>query len=111
MTSKSTIFLARVPQYADRFRAYKAFLDGAEVGRIQRDQTMKLDVDPGDHEIFLTIDWVSSNKLVFRVKPNEEVYLECGNNIKVDWNPLTIFRVLGAVTVVRSSYLYVKRQS
>ena len=111
MTNKSTVFLARIPEYADRIRAYKVFLDGAEVGKIMRDQTLKLDVESGDHEIFLTLDWVSSNKLVFRAKPNEDVYLECGNNIKVDWSPLTILRAIGAVTVVRSSYLYVKRQS
>ena len=51
------IRLKRDSGYADRMRAYKVILDGKEVTKIRNGQQIELDVAPGNHEVYLKIDW------------------------------------------------------
>ena len=110
MTDTASIYLERKPEYADRGRKYKIYLDDKYVGDISRDETKKFEVSPGDHRIMLKIDWVSSNTLVFNAHINDDIYLECGNNCGFPFNPRNLLKFALAATLVRSSYLYVKRR-
>jgi hypothetical protein len=103
MDDTITVYLTRVSQYQDK-RKYKVIVDGSEIGKIAQDETMKLKVCPGDHEIKLKIDWGSSNTLVFNAQTGQDIRLECGNNVGFN-----IRKTLLALTIVRNSYLYVKR--
>ena len=104
MDDKVNVYLARKPQYQDKLRKYKVVLDDVQTDEIKQDQTLKIEVEPGEHTLFLKIDWASSNKLLFNAKLGEDVYLECGNNVGA--NPIKMFIGL---TFVRNSFLYLKR--
>lgn len=81
------------------------------MGELKADETINLPVAPGEHRLQLKIDWASSNKLLFNARAGEDIYLECGNNVgdlAGGWKPLAT-KLLTSLTVVRSSYLYVKR--
>jgi len=104
MSKHPIIYLARIPQYQDRMRKYKVFLDDTQVGEIKQDETLKLEVEPGEHTLHLTIDWVGSNKLLFNTHSEQEIYLKCGNNTGAKF-----WKMMLASTVARNSYLYVKR--
>ena len=98
-----SIYLARVPQYQDKYRKYRVLLDDRESESIAQDQTLKFQVTPGEHSVKIEIDWTSSNTLVFNARPEQDIYLECGS--KAGANPVKMFL---ALTIVRNSYLYVK---
>jgi len=104
MNDKVNVYLARKPQYQDKLRNYKVVLDDVQIDEIKQDQTLKLEVAPGEHTLVLKVDWTSSNKLLFNAKLGEDVYLECGNNVGA--NPI---KMLVGLTFVRNSYLYLKR--
>lgn len=46
--------------WQDRARAYKVVIDRRVVGQIRRGETMRFEVDPGEHAVRLAIDWVGS---------------------------------------------------
>ena len=106
MGKHAIVYLARIPQYQDRMRKYKVFLDNTQIGEIKQDETVKLVVEPGEHTLHLTIDWSGSNKLLFNANSNQEIYLECGNNTGAKF-----WKLISAITVARNTYLYVKRAS
>lgn len=107
MTETTTIYLARTPELHDRLRKYKIFIDEEYVGDISRDETRKFQLVPGEHRIRLKIDWCGSNTLVLNARPNQDIYLECGNNCGNF--PINIVRTFIALIFVPSSFLYVKR--
>jgi hypothetical protein len=44
----------------DRFRRYTVLVDGAEIGRLKRGETVTTDLAPGVHTLTITIDWTKS---------------------------------------------------
>lgn len=50
-------------QRVDRHRAYKILVDGQKVGHISSGETKVFEVQPGEHEVQLKIDWCSSDTL------------------------------------------------
>jgi hypothetical protein len=57
------LLMTREPRYADKIRAYKIWIDGVQHGSIKENQNVEIEIAPGPHKIWLTIDWVRSNKL------------------------------------------------
>jgi hypothetical protein len=52
------IVLTRAPnRRVDRLRSYKISIDGRRRGRIKAGERLRLDVQPGTHEIRLRMDW------------------------------------------------------
>lgn len=109
MNDKVNIYLARKSEYRDSLRKYKVFIDGINVGVIGNGQNLKLSVDPGEHNICLKVDWVGSNTLMLNARSNEDIYLECGSNIKLNLNPETYIKWLASATILRDTNLYIKR--
>lgn len=73
------VLLKRAAQIADLLRAYKIIVDGRQVGTIRRGKEFSFGVAPGQHSIWLRIDWAESNKLDF-VSDGSSLELECGSN-------------------------------
>lgn len=67
----------RKPAWADIFRSYKIFLDRQMVGHIKEGMDCLFEVQPGYHEIYLTIDWCSSRHIFFVIAPSEEIKFIC----------------------------------
>jgi len=96
------IKIKRSSSYKDIIRAYKIVLDGKIVGEIKRDQEISLDTLTGTHQLYLKIDWCTSNKIDFDIKDGETINFECGNNTKFGMMILYI-------TVLRNQYLWLKK--
>jgi hypothetical protein len=88
----------RANAYQDRARAYKVMLDGQEVGRVKRGESVSFDAAPGAHQLQMKIDWATSEPLDIQVAPGQDLRFECWPNAK----PLT---ALYWITVGRSKYI------
>jgi hypothetical protein len=64
--------------YADRFRRYKIFINGAQVGTIARNAVLDLAVPSGPLTIEARIDWARSQPLTIEATPDRRI--EVSNN-------------------------------
>jgi hypothetical protein len=84
--------------YQDRLRAYQVMLDGEEVGRVKRGESVTVDAAPGAHRLQLKIDWCLSKPIELQVAPGQDAYFECWPNSKP-------FTVLYWITFGRKEYI------
>ncbi len=75
----TVIRLTRTSEWKNRFRAFAVFIDGAKVGKIRNGQSVTFPIDPGDHELFVKIDWCVSNAVGLSVPKGVTVELSCGS--------------------------------
>jgi hypothetical protein len=68
--------------WADRARSYRVLVDGEEAARIRRGQTKVVAIQPGSHEIQLTIDWARSPSIEVHVGAGQRVSLRCWPNVR-----------------------------
>jgi len=73
------IIIKRGTGYADRFRAYKVFLDWTEIGDIRQGESKQFPVQQGKHVLQLKIDWCTSEALMFDLA-DKTITFECGSN-------------------------------
>ena len=84
--------------YGDVIRPSRGVLDGDQVGEIFDDSSIELSVSPGQHELYLKIDWCRSPILSIEVRPNEDLELEC--------HPAATFlTLLPRITLGRKRYI------
>ncbi|WP_440895491.1 hypothetical protein ACS127_13140 [Amphibacillus sp. Q70] len=91
----------------DMVRAYKIILDGKKVGQIKNDQQIELEVLPGEHQLYLKIDWCRSNIIEFK-QDDRMIEFECGNSVEAKnfWLPfIEIFYII----FKRKEYLWLKK--
>lgn len=65
--------------YADKLRAYKVLLDGAEIGDIRQGESKDFSAHDGKHTLQLKIDWCSSAPVTFDLA-DKPITFECGSN-------------------------------
>jgi hypothetical protein len=63
--------------WRDIARSYRVMLDGDQVAKVRRGQTVELPVTPGRHEVFLQIDWCSSPVVEVDAHPREIIKMIC----------------------------------
>ena len=104
MNGSSLMYIKREVQWVDSLRKYKICVDDQEIGVISIGEKKDFEIKPGEHEIFLKIDWGRSNKLSFNIKENQKINFACGCSIK-GWKYL-----IGIIYAVflRKKYLYVE---
>lgn len=68
--------------WADRWRSYQVLLDGVKVAKIRGGQTQVVPVEPGNHEVHLTIDWARSPSVDVDVGAGQRVRLKCWSNVR-----------------------------
>ncbi len=109
--SAARVVLTRPPQFADKTRKYRVFVDDVQVGTLGRGERLELPVAPGEHRMVLRVDWVSSNTLAFRAAEGEDVHVEGGNAVGIapGASLKTLWKTFKALTVARDTYLYLKR--
>lgn len=101
-----TIILKRNNQWANRIRKYKIILNNQKIGTISNDKEEFFEVKPGQHELFLKIDWTRSNKYQFTIKEGQTINLVCGCVLK-GWK---LFFVLIYIFLLFNSYLYIENK-
>lgn len=65
--------------WQDKVRKYTILLDGKEIATVSNGSEVAFDVEPGRHEVQMSIDWCTSRKLEIDVAA-EPLTLECGPN-------------------------------
>ena len=92
------IQIERKPAWTDLLRSYQIVLDGERVGTIRQGMGHAFEVSAGHHEIILTIDWCSSQRLSLYLEPGEKVKLVCQGR-----NPFLAFyyTTIGARNYIR----------
>ena len=96
--------IIRRGRFADRYRSYKIFANGMQVGTVARNSTLDVEVPSGRLTVEGRIDWARSRPLVIDALPKQRIDLEISNN----WSP---FLWLWAGTLGAGSYLTLKRLS
>lgn len=95
------IKINRVSGYDDRLRKYKVFVDDIYLGDIRDGETKEFDVSPGQHTIYLKIDWCRSNKIKFDLNKEEKMVFDCGNATR--W-----YNILLYITFLKNQYLWLE---
>jgi len=98
------IKLKRDSGWADRARAYKVVLDDEVIGSIKNGEEKEFDVHVGRHELFLKIDWCSSNSISFDAD-GSVLNFECGSSLR-GWK---IFMAMIYIIFIRNKYLWLKQ--
>jgi len=76
------IIIKREPAYGDKLRNYKVILDSAAIGEVADGQSEAFDVEPGEHTLYLKVDWATSNKVSFQSVADKDIHFHCGNRLK-----------------------------
>ena len=75
----TVIRLTRTSEWKNYFRAIAVYIDRVRVGKIRNGQTITFPIDPGEHELFVKIDWCESNAIGLQVQEGVTVELSCGS--------------------------------
>ncbi|MFB6499311.1 hypothetical protein [Bacillus haynesii] len=67
MSKETYIEIRRTSQFMNKMRKFSVLIDGVEAGKIKDGGRLRIDLEPGEHEIQVKIDWCVS-------KPSFEVY-------------------------------------
>jgi hypothetical protein len=99
------MILTRFSSLADWIRVYAIIVDGKDSGCIRAGETLQLSLSPGNHKIYLKIDWCRSNAIDFEVKEADETKFECGSSL-TGWRLL-----LGLIYISfwRNKYLWIRQ--
>ena len=76
----TSVKISRISEFASKFRKYKIIVDGDNMGTIKDGKTVEIPVQPGEHELYLKIDWCRSNKITFNIADEEQVQFRCRYN-------------------------------
>ena len=98
------IEISRVSNYSDRLRKYKIIVDDKEISDLKDGEIKQLELDEGNHNIYLKIDWCRSNKVDFYTPKDEIIRFECGSSI-IGWKRFIAFVY---ITFLKNQYLWLK---
>ena len=76
----------RAGGWSDRARKYKVLVDGEEVATVGAGESVGAEVDAGEHELQLKLDWCRSRPQTVTLSASETARFECHPNS----NPLTV---------------------
>ena len=71
----ANVQVRRGSQISGAIRGLKIFIDGHGAGVVKRNETVRLAVQPGDHEVYVKMDWVRSPALAITAAEGADVRL------------------------------------
>ena len=75
------IIISRTSQRVNSLRYYDIYVDEQKFNIISDGEKKALDIPPGNHQIYLKIDWCKSKKLNVTLTEGQELNLKCGSEI------------------------------
>ncbi|MBU3218274.1 hypothetical protein LL033_26145 (plasmid) [Clostridium estertheticum] len=97
------IQLSRQSTYHDKYRYYDIFIDGILYGNIEDGETKDINIEDGDHSIYLKIDWCRSNELIFVESKNKLIEFKCGNSVQGLKKLLNLLYI----SILKNKYLFI----
>jgi len=73
----------RTNQWTNRFRKIWVYMDNKILCKISNNETLTVDVEPGQHHFFAQADWVSSETITLNFQDDTVIQLELGSPVKV----------------------------
>jgi hypothetical protein len=73
----ATLILNRHPGKRDGWRAYRVIVDGNKVAVLNEGETRELTLSPGDHEVWIKLDWTRSPKIKLHLAQASRTHLQC----------------------------------
>ncbi len=67
----ASIILERTSESVNRFRDFGVYFDDKKIGTVYNGETKKFELPPGNHTIYLKIDWASSETIAFNLTDHE----------------------------------------
>ncbi len=61
----------------DIARAYTVLIDGNKAGKVRRGKELTIEVEPGEHEVQMKIDWTKSEKQTVNLNEGESAEFLC----------------------------------
>jgi len=107
---KNTYIIIRWPhEYFGMLRKLWIFIDGEKKAYVKNGKTVSLEVNPGNHEVFVSMDYLKSNKVELTLDSAEAVHLECGSTLRGIRFYFSLFIILAAYIFRSIKVFYVKR--
>lgn len=72
----ANLHVHRPSAYYGKVRKLKIFVDGEEAGTVGSDATTTLEVSPGNHEVYVKMDWIRSPPVAVAASDSDDVTLE-----------------------------------
>ena len=94
--------ITRDKGWADKLRSYKIIVDEKEIAEIKEGETVELDIDQGQHELYCMIAWCRSNKLTFDVNSLNEIK---AFEVKSSLRGVKLLLCILYSSILRNSYL------
>ncbi|MEA5085309.1 MAG: hypothetical protein VB018_14340 [Lachnospiraceae bacterium] len=74
--------ISRPPKSYASLNNFKIFIDDIHCGKISNDDVKEIDVEDGNHSVYIKTGSLKSDKIEFTTKDNELVELTCGIQVK-----------------------------
>ena len=103
------ITIHRPREHFGMLRKLWIFIDGEKTAYVKNGKTVDLEVDPGKHEIFISSDYLKSNRLELVFDSEETVCLECGSTLRGIRFYFSLFFILAAYIFKGIKIFYLKR--
>ena len=100
----SSIKISRESGYADRVRDYKVVCNSETIGTISNGETKVFEIPEGQHELYLKIDWCSSNKVNFELNKEDQIKISGGSSLK----GMKIFLAVVYILFKKDEYLWLR---
>jgi hypothetical protein len=75
----SKLKIVRRGGYTDKLRAYKIFVNDEQVGTIDRNSVLNLEVPSGPLKVQARLDWTESRPLMTEAAPDRMIEIEVSN--------------------------------
>lgn len=86
--------------YVDRYRSYEVIVNGEAHSELRRGEKKTIEVEPGEIEVFLKIDWCRSRVLRLMVDAGSEIRLFC--------RPRRLLTAFYGLTFGRHNYILIE---
>ncbi|MDQ3729475.1 MAG: hypothetical protein M3355_07785 [Actinomycetota bacterium] len=63
--------------WQDLARAYTVLIDGTKAGKLRRGKELTVELEPGEHEVQMKIDWTKSEKQTLQLNDGETAEFLC----------------------------------
>jgi len=97
----ATLHISRPARgYVDRWRSYGVIVNGELRAQLHRGETTSIEVEPGQIEIFIKIDWCRSRVVQMALSPESEAHFVC--------RPRSVVTALYGITFARDNYVHLE---
>jgi len=82
MNNETYIEVRRTSQYANKMKNINVLIDSVEAGKIKDGGRLRIDLEPGELEIQVKIDWCVSQALRFTLDEGEALKFRCESPVR-----------------------------